>query len=305
MTGRLRIGTRGSPLAVIQAEAVGAALMQAHPGLSLDYQVVRTSGDRIQDRPLAEVGGKGLFTKEIEQALLDGAIDLAVHSMKDVETFLPDGLCIAAMLPREDPRDVLLSRDGARLADLPQGARVGTSSIRRQAQLLHRRPDLRILPFRGNVETRLRKLADGQADATLLAAAGLKRLGRLDAATEILDPGVMLPGAGQGAIGIETRSADAATRERLAPIDHRETSLCIAAERAMLAALDGSCRTPIGALAVLDGAGETLRLQGLVARPDGSELHRRERSAAVSDALAMAGDMGAELRALMGEGFFG
>jgi hydroxymethylbilane synthase len=305
MTGRLRIGTRGSPLAVIQAEAVGAALMQAQPGLSLDNQVVRTSGDRIQDRPLAEVGGKGLFTKEIEQALLDGAIDLAVHSMKDVETFLPDGLCIAAMLPREDPRDVLLSRDGARLADLPQGARVGTSSIRRQAQLLHRRPDLRILPFRGNDETRLRKLADGQADATLLAAAGLKRLGRLDAATEILDPGVMLPGAGQGAIGIETRSADAATRELLAPIADRETSLCVAAERAMLAALDGSCRTPIGALAALDGPGEMLRLQGLVARPDGSELHRRERSAAVGDALAMAGDMGAELRALMGEGFFG
>jgi hydroxymethylbilane synthase len=304
MTGRLRIGTRGSTLAVIQAEAVGGALMRAHPGLSVDYQVVRTSGDRIQDRPLAEAGGKGLFTKEIEQALLDGAIDLAVHSMKDVETFLPDGLCIAAMLPREDPRDVLLSREGARLADLPQDARVGTSSIRRQAQLLHRRPDLRILPFRGNVETRLRKLADGQADATLLAAAGLKRLGRLDAATEILEPDILLPGAGQGAIGIETRSADAATRELLAPIDHRETSLCVTAERAMLAALDGSCCTPIGALAALDAAGGTLRLQGLVARPDGSELHRRERSADAGDAVAMAGEMGAELRALMGEGFF-
>jgi hydroxymethylbilane synthase len=304
MTGRLRIGTRGSPLALVQAKAVGAALMQAHPGLAVDYQVVRTSGDRIQDRPLAEVGGKGLFTKEIEQALLAGAIDLAVHSMKDVETFLPDGLCITAMMPREDPRDVLLSRDGARLADLPQGARVGTSSVRRQAQILHRRPDLRILPFRGNVETRLQKLAAGEADATLLAAAGLKRLGRLDAATEILDPGVLLPGAGQGAIGIETRTADAATRDLLASIDHRDTSLCVAAERAMLAALDGSCRTPIGALAVLDRAGKTLRLQGLVARPDGSELHRRERSVAAGDALAMASEMGAELRALMGEGFF-
>ncbi|MPY72953.1 MAG: hydroxymethylbilane synthase [Alphaproteobacteria bacterium] len=304
MTRRLRIGTRGSPLALIQAEAVAAALMRAHAGLEADYHVVRTSGDRIQDRPLAEVGGKGLFTKEIEQALLDGAIDLAVHSMKDVETFLPDALCIAAMLPREDPRDVLLSQGARRLDDLPQGARIGTSSIRRQAQLLHRRPDFRIVPFRGNVETRLRKLEDGEAEATLLAAAGLKRLGRLDAATEILDPGAMLPAAGQGAIGIETRSADAATRTLLEAIDHPETAIRVAAERAMLAVLDGSCRTPIGALAELDRAGGTLTLQGLVARPDGSALHRREGCAAAADALAMAVGLGAELRSLMGEGFF-
>lgn len=304
MTRRLRIGTRGSPLALIQAEAVGAALMRAHAGLEADYHVVRTSGDRIQDRPLAEVGGKGLFTKEIEQALLDGAIDLAVHSMKDVETFLPDALCIAAMLPREDPRDVLLSKGAQRLDDLPQGARVGTSSIRRQAQLLHRRPDFRIVPFRGNVETRLRKLEDGEAEATLLAAAGLKRLGRLDVATEILDPGAMLPAAGQGAIGIETRSADTATRTLLEAIDHPETAIRVTAERAMLAVLDGSCRTPIGALAELDRAGGTLTLQGLVARPDGSELHRREGCATAADALALAAGLGAELRSLMGEGFF-
>lgn len=304
MIRRLRIGTRGSPLALVQAEAVGAALMQAHAGLEVDYRVVRTSGDRIQDRPLAEAGGKGLFTKEIEQALLDGAIDLAVHSMKDVETFLPDALCITAMLPREDPRDVLLSRGALPLDALPQGARVGTSSIRRQAQLLHRRPDLRIVPFRGNVETRLRKLEDGEAEATLLAAAGLKRLGRLDAATEILEPATILPAAGQGAIGIETRSADTATRTLLEAIDHRETAIRVAAERAMLAVLDGSCRTPIGALAALDRAGGTLTLQGLVARPDGSALYRRAGRAAAGDSLAMAAELGAELRSLMGEGFF-
>jgi len=304
MTERLRIGTRGSPLALIQAENVGAALLRAYPDVALDYRVVRTSGDRILDRPLAEVGGKGLFTKEIEQALLDGQIDLAVHSMKDVETFLADGLCIAAMLPREDPRDVLLSAGGERLDMLPQGARIGTSSIRRQAQLLHRRPDLRVVPFRGNVQTRLNKLQAGEAEATLLAAAGLKRLARLDLATEVLDTDAMLPAAGQGAIGIEARASDTTVMAMLERIDHRATHLCVAAERAMLAALDGSCRTPIGALAELDESGRALRLRGLVARPDGSELHRRERSAAAEDALAMAADLGAELRGLMAPGFF-
>lgn len=304
MTQRLRIGTRGSPLALIQAETVGAALLRAYPDVALDYRVVRTSGDRILDRPLAEVGGKGLFTKEIEQALLDDEIDLAVHSMKDVETFLADGLCIAAMLPREDPRDVLLSAGGERLGALPQGARIGTSSIRRQAQLLHRRPDLRVVPFRGNVQTRLKKLQAGEAEATLLAAAGLKRLARLDLATEVLDADAMLPAAGQGAIGIEARVSDTAVTAMLARIDHRATHLCVSAERAMLAALDGSCRTPIGALAELDETGRSLRLRGLVARPDGSELHRRERSATATDGPAMAADLGAELRGLMAPGFF-
>jgi hydroxymethylbilane synthase len=224
--------------------------------------------------------------------------------MKDVETFLPDGLCIAAMLPREDPCDALLSKGGARLDALPQGARIGTSSIRRQAQLLHRRPDLRIVPFRGNVETRLRKLDEGQAEATLLAAAGLKRLGRLGIITELLDPETILPAAGQGAIGIEVRAADGATRQLLAAIDHSETTVCVAAERAMLAALDGSCRTPIGALATLDATGAMLTLHGLVARPDGSALHRRMQNAPPKDAAAMAAVLGAELRSLMGEGFF-
>ncbi len=304
MKEKLRIGTRGSPLAVIQAETVGGLLTAAYPGLAVDYVIVRTSGDRIQDRPLAEVGGKGLFTKEIEQALFAGEIDLAVHSMKDVETFLPDGLCIAATLPREDPRDVLLSRDGATLDDLPEGARIGTSSVRRQAQLLHRRPDLAVVPFRGNVQTRMRKLADGEADATLLAAAGLKRLDNLDIATQILDADDLLPAAAQGAIGVEIRQDDTDVAAMLAAIDHPDTTLCIETERAMLAALDGSCRTPIGALAELDTLDDGVFLRGLVARPDGSELHRGDRRGARADAIEMAAELGAELRAAMGEDFF-
>ena len=304
MKEKLRIGTRGSPLAVIQAETVGRMLEAAFPGLAVDYVIVRTSGDRIQDRPLAEVGGKGLFTKEIEQALFAREIDLAVHSMKDVETFLPDGLRIAAMLPREDPRDVLLSRDGATLDDLPEGARIGTSSVRRQAQILHRRPDLAVVPFRGNVQTRLRKLEAGEADATLLAAAGLKRLDSLDIATQILDSDDLLPASGQGAIGVEARADEILVLEMLAAIDHPDTTLCVEAERAMLAALDGSCRTPIGALAELDTLDEGIFLRGLVARPDGSEMHRGDRRGAREDAAAMAADLGAELRAAMGEDFF-
>ena len=304
MKRKLRIGTRGSPLAVIQAETVGGRLLAAHPGLEIDYLVVRTSGDRIQDRPLADVGGKGLFTKEIEQSLYADEIDLAVHSMKDVETLLPDGLIIAAMLPREDPRDMLLAPNGATLATLPAGARVGTSSVRRQAQILARRPNLGIVPFRGNVETRLRKLAEGEADATLLAAAGLKRLDRMDVGGEMLDPDVLLPSAGQGAVGIEVRAADAHVRAMVAAIDHADTTLCVSAEREVLGALDGTCRTPIGALAELGEDGVSLTLRGLVARPDGSDVKRGERRGDRDDARAMGADLGAELRAAMGEGFF-
>jgi hydroxymethylbilane synthase len=304
MKERLRIGTRGSPLAVIQAETVGGLLTAAHPGLDVEYVIVRTSGDRIQDRPLADVGGKGLFTKEIEQALFDDAIDLAVHSMKDVETFLADGLRIAAMLPREDPRDVLLGPGEETLDSLPPGTRIGTSSVRRQAQILHRRPDLTVVPFRGNVQTRLRKLGEGEADATLLAAAGLKRLDNLDIATQILDTDELLPAAGQGAIGVEAREGDADVMATLAAIDHPDTTLCVEMERALLAALDGSCRTPIGALAELDTTDDGIFLRGLVARPDGSELHRGDRRGDRADALEMAADLGAELRAAMGEDFF-
>lgn len=304
MKEKLCIGTRGSPLAIIQAEAVGGLLEAAFPGLLVEYIIVRTSGDRIQDRPLADVGGKGLFTKEIEQDLFANKIDLAVHSMKDVETFLPDGLCIAAMLPREDPRDVLLAAPGQTLDSLPAGARIGTSSVRRQAQILHRRPDLAVVPFRGNVQTRVRKLGDGEAEATLLAAAGLKRLDRMDIATQVLDADAILPAAGQGAIGIETRADDDAVIAMLSAIDHADTALRVAAERAVLAALDGSCRTPIGALADFDASGSEVTLRALVARPDGSELHRGERRGVRSDAVAMATELGAELRATMGEDFF-
>lgn len=304
MKEKLCIGTRGSPLAIIQAETVGRLLEAAYSGLSVEYFIVRTSGDRIQDRPLADVGGKGLFTKEIEQALFDGKIDLAVHSMKDVETALPDGLCIPAMLPREDPRDVLLAASGQTLESLPKGARIGTSSVRRQAQILHRRPDLEVVPFRGNVQTRLRKLGAGEADATLLAAAGLKRLENMEVATQVLEVGEMLPAAGQGAIGVEIRQSDGDVMAMVAVLDDRDTTLRVSAERAVLAALDGSCRTPIGAFAEIDASGDEVFLRALVARPDGSELHRGERRSGRGDAVRMATELGSELRAAMGEDFF-
>ena len=304
MTRQLKLGTRGSPLALFQANLVARLLREAHPDLAVEICTVKTSGDRIQDRPLADVGGKGLFTKEIERGLLDDDLDIAVHSMKDMETFLPDGLDIVAVLPREDPRDAFLSRDGASLDDMPAGARIGTASVRRQAQILHRRPDLAVVPFRGNVETRLRKLGEGEADATLLAYAGLKRLEREDVITGVFDTDVMLPAAAQGAIGVEARADDTAVLDLLAALDDSTASLCIAAERAVLAALDGSCRTPIGAFATLDAGSDTVSLQGLVARPDGSELHRLSDAAPAAEAVAMATELGNRLRAKMAPGFF-
>ncbi len=304
MTRQLKLGTRGSPLALFQANLVARLLREAHPDLLVEIRTVKTSGDRIQDRPLADLGGKGLFTKEIERGLLDGDFDIAVHSMKDMETFLPDGLDIVAVLPREDPRDAFLSRDGASLDDMPAGARIGTASVRRQAQILHRRPDLAVVPFRGNVETRLRKLGEGEADATLLAYAGLKRLEREDVITGVFDTDVMLPAAAQGAIGVEARADDTAVLDLLAALDDSTASLCIAAERAVLAALDGSCRTPIGAFATLDAGSDTVSLQGLVARPDGSELHRLSDAAPAAEAVAMATELGNRLRAKMAPGFF-
>ncbi len=300
----LRIGTRGSPLALIQAEEVRARLAEIAPDRTVEIVHIRTTGDRVRDRLLAEIGGKGLFTKEIEQALFDRTIDLAVHSMKDVETFLPDGLCIAAVLPREDPRDALICATAETLAGIPPGAAVGTASIRRQAQILHRRPDLKVVPFRGNVETRLRKLADGEAAATLLAVAGLRRLGLTGAAAGVLEPEELLPAAAQGAIGLETRADDTVTRDLAAAIDDPDSALCIGVERAMLAALDGSCRTPIGALAGVDPVSGMVTLDGLVARPDGTELHRQRRQAVAADALAMGTELGAALRARMGPDFF-
>src|SRR5689334_18877765 len=232
----------------------------------IEIVTIRTSGDRIQDRPLAEAGGKGLFVKEIEEALLTGAIDLAVHSAKDMPTVLPDGLMLAACLPREDVRDAFISRKAASLRDLPHGAVVGTASLRRQAMVRRLRPDVSVVPLRGNVETRLKKLDAGEVDATLLALAGLKRLGLADKATALLEPDEFLPAVGQGAITIEARHDDARTRALLAAIDHADTSVALAAERAFLAVLDGSCRTPIAGHALVTG--ERVSFRGLILRPD-------------------------------------
>ena len=273
---RLTIGTRGSPLALAQAEIVRAALCQAHPELAIDdcvrIKVIRTTGDKVLDRPLADIGGKGLFTKEIEEALYAKEIDLAVHSMKDMPTILPAGLAILAMLPRADVRDVLIG-PFAGVADIPAGAVVGTASLRRQAQLLAMRPDLRVVPFRGNVQTRLAKLARGDVAATFLARAGLDRLGMHDLPAASLPVDVMLPAVAQGAIGIEARVDDGRTGAYLAALDDPLTHDCVACERVMLAALDGSCRTPIAGLAARQEDGR-LRLEGLVATPDGAAVHR-------------------------------
>jgi hydroxymethylbilane synthase len=299
----LRIGTRGSPLALVQAGLVRDALAMAHPALAapeaIAIEVIRTTGDQVQDRPLSEIGGKGLFTKEIEEALLSRRIDLAVHSAKDMPTVLPQGLWLAAMLPREDPRDVLFVRGGGDLSTLPRGARLGTASLRRHAQLLHRRPDLVPGNLRGNVETRLRKLAEGQVDATVLALAGLKRLGRGDAGGVVLSPQEMLPAPAQGAICVEARIGDDRVTALLAAIDHEDTSRAVAAERALLKALDGSCRTPIAGLARLDGQG-ALALDALVATNDGRKLWRIERRGDEADAERIGGDAGQELRRLAG-----
>ncbi len=303
----VRIGTRGSPLALAQAYEVRDRLAAAWPALAhagaIEIVVLSTQGDRVLDRPLAEIGGKGLFTEEIEAGLLDGSLDIAVHSMKDMPTALPDGLTIPCLLPREDPRDALLLREGLALdpaasargdwlAALPRGARVGTSSLRRAAQVRALRPDLEVVGFRGNVQTRLRKLAEGVADATLLARAGLNRLGLEHGVS--LAPEASLPAVAQGAIGIECRSDDDAMARLLAPLACRDTMRRVHAERAMLEALDGSCRTPIAGLAELvpDGHGGVgLRLRGLVARDDGSRVWRAEQT---WSAATLASDGGPE-----------
>jgi hydroxymethylbilane synthase len=302
----IRIGTRGSPLALAQAHDVRDRLRAAHPDLrrdgAIDIRIIRTTGDTVVDRTLAAIGGKGLFTKEIEQALWAEEIDIAVHSMKDVPTILPEGLIIDCLLPREDPRDALFTRSGARLMELPPGAIIGTASLRRQAQVLASRPDLVVVPFRGNVETRLRKLADGVVDATLLAQAGLNRL-KLDVrASEILEPETMLPAVAQGAVGIERRMSDARIAAWLEPLNDPATALRVTAERALLAALDGSCRTPIAALATL--AGESLSLTALIVSPDGRERHTTIRCGAAADAEALGFAAGEELRSHAGADFF-
>jgi len=302
----LRIGTRGSALALAQAAQVAAALAAAHPALAAPGAIatvpIRTTGDRVQDRPLYEIGGKALFTKEIEDALLAGRIDVAVHSGKDMPTFLPPGLTIGATLPREDPRDAFLSRIAPSIMDLPLGARVGTSSPRRTAQLLHERRDLKIVPLRGNIDTRLRKLDAGDADAAILAVAGLKRLGLADRITALIPLDQMLPAPAQGAIALEIRAEDERAALYVGAIDDAPTSLCIAAERVFLAVLGGDCRTPIAALARIDGA--TLQFRATILKPDGSVRLAAARDGAVAEAQAMAMDAGRELIDRGGPGFF-
>jgi hydroxymethylbilane synthase len=286
MASWLRIGTRGSPLAMYQAHAVRDRLAAAH-GIAPDdiaIAVIRTTGDRIQDRPLADAGGKGLFTKEIEEALLAGAIDLAVHSAKDVPSLMPPG------------------HKAGSLAALPRGASLGTSSPRRQAIALRLRPDLRIVPLRGNVETRLRKLEDGVADATILAVAGLKRLGLERHATRVMSEAEFLPAGGQGAIAIETRTDDDSTNERLARIDHADTAAAVTLERAFLAVLDGTCKTPIAAHATVDG--DSIAFRGLIATPDGRAAHEIERRGRRGDAERIGTEAGQEIKRRAGPEFF-
>jgi len=306
-TPLLRIGTRGSPLALIQAEAVRQRLVAAHAELAaagaIEVVTIRTTGDLVRDRTLAAIGGKGLFTKEIEAALLAHQIDLAVHSLKDMATELPEGLAIVCHLPRADARDAFVSARAKRLLDLPRGAVVGSSALRRQAQVLRARPDLRVVALRGNVETRLGKVADGKVDATLLAVAGLARLGLESRITEILSTQLMLPAPAQGTIAAEARAGDDRVLRYLAPLDDAATAARSTAERALLAALDGSCRTPIAALAEIDDHGR-LTLQARIIRPDGTQCHEARLSGAVSDAAPIGREVGERLRGEAGPGFF-
>ena len=299
----LRIGTRGSPLALAQAEETRRRLEAAFPDLdgTIQIEIIHTTGDKIQDRPLAAIGGKGLFTKEIDEAQIEGRVDIAVHSMKDVPTVLPDGLTLAALLPREDVRDVLISSKGRSLAELPQGAVVGSASLRRAAQILRRRPDLSVIPFRGNVQTRLRKLAEGQVDATLLAMAGLNRLGLMPPEAVPLSIEEMLPAVAQGAIGITCRADDARALEFLAALDDRSTRQRVTAERAFLAVLDGSCRTPIAGLAELNG--DRLDFTGMILLPDGTQAFDVVASGLACEAETLGQTAGRTLLKLAGEDF--
>lgn len=295
----LIIGTRGSRLAIWQAEWVQARIQELAPDLRVALHRIKTSGDKILDVPLAKIGGKGLFVKEIEEALLQKKIDLAVHSMKDVPTALPDGLEIVCIPAREDPRDVLISRDGQSLESLPEGARIGTSSLRRQAQLLHRRPDLRILMLRGNLDTRLRKLRDGEYDAVVLAAAGLRRMGWVMEVTEYLPFEVCLPAIGQGALGLEGRRGDQFVRELLSELEDPSTRMAVTAERALLDRLQGGCQVPIAAYATVKH--DTLVIDGLIASIDGRRVVRESAHGQVTQAHAVGVGLAEKLLAKGGE----
>ena len=303
-TKPFRIGTRGSPLALAQAHETRARLMAAHglPEEMFEIVVLSTKGDRITDRSLALIGGKGLFTEEIEAQLSSGELDFAVHSSKDMPTKLPDGLYLSAFLPREDVRDAFIGRTAKRLLDLPEGATVGSASLRRQALIRRLRPDLNVIVFRGQVDTRLGKLAEGQADATLLAYAGLKRLGKGDVPTEILNPAIFPPAPAQGAICIESRVGDAHMDALLSAIDDRETRAAVSCERGFLATLDGSCRTPIAGYATVEG--DHLSFRGMILTPDGSRFHEIEASVPVANAAALGEEAGKAFRAKAGADFF-
>jgi hydroxymethylbilane synthase len=296
-TSWMKIGTRGSPLALAQAHQIRNTLARAH-GLAVDaieVVVIRTTGDMIQDRALSEAGGKGLFTKELDIAMIEGRIDIAVHSSKDLPTILPPNICVAGYAEREDVRDVFIGKDNTRLRDLPQGARVGTASLRRGAMVRNMRPDIEIGLLRGNVQTRLNKVQGGEVDGTLLALAGLKRLGLTQHATEILDEDSFLPAVGQGAIGITARSDDDVTLTKLAAICHTPTGIALTTERAFLRVLDGSCRTPIAGLArVKDGK---IAFRGMILRKDGSQCFDISAEAAAADAEALGEDCGRKLLA--------
>ena len=300
----MKLGTRGSPLALAQAHETRERLAAAFdlPHEAFEVVVIKTTGDRIIDRPLKEIGGKGLFTREIEEAMLSGEIDIAIHSMKDMPVLQPEGLVLDTYLPREDVRDAFVSPHVGGLAELPEGAKVGTSSLRRKAQVLVAYPHLDVVEFRGNVQTRLKKLDDQVAACTFLAMAGLNRLGRADVATAAISPEEMLPAVAQGAIGIERRADDTRAADMLAAIHDGPTAQRLAAERAFLAALDGSCETPIAGLAELDGG--TLRLRGEVLRPDGSEAINDDQNAPIEDGAELGRAMAAKLLEQAGEGFF-
>lgn len=303
-TSKIRIGTRGSPLALKQAEETRAKLIAAH-GLDaqdIEIVVITTTGDRVRDRPLAEIGGKGLFTKEIEEALYANEIDLAVHSMKDMPAEFPDGLDIVCLMEREDPRDAFMSPVAGSLAELPTGAVVGSSSVRRAAQAKMLRPDLEVVQYRGNVDTRLKKLKAGEVSATFLACAGLVRLGLGHEITQSVPVEEMLPAVAQGAIGIEVRLDDERTRALLEPLHHTETAITIAAERGFLRALDGSCRTPLAGHATLDG--DTVSFHGAALTLDGSAMFEARRSGAIGDAEALGRDAAEEVKAAAGSRLF-
>lgn len=303
-TKPLRIGTRGSPLALAQAHETRDRLMAAHglPEEMFEIVVLSTQGDRITDRPLSDIGGKGLFTEEIEAQLYSGDLDFAVHSSKDMPTRLPDGLELAAFLPREDPRDAVVGRTAPSLMELPHGAIVGSASLRRQAQIRKLRPDINVITFRGQVDTRLRKLAEGQADATMLAYAGLKRISKEHVATQVLDLEVFMPAPAQGAICVEARIGDRRIGELLAAIDHQATHEAVTCERSFLAVLDGSCRTPIAGYAVSEAG--RIRFRGMILTPDGSRFYESEIEGPATDAAALGAEAGRVVREAAGTSFF-